>query len=221
MPHLPQAALSRVGHQDMAHHPCGRVPSVPGLVGPEEVDAPVEIGLQVPRRHPREAPEVALELGAQVVHHLHPLQVDRVVDVCPVRLALEPAVPDQHAVRPLEVLTASPSSRDSSAVRPATSAPRGFALPIWIRPIRPTVKSQNARQVLKVASPLAFAVYVIDTSNWFYSIWLTGKFSWILTLPVLNGAPLIVIISILLFVAFLLLEFLRRKVVHRLGTLGK
>lgn len=65
---------------------------------------PVEVGLQVPRRHPREAPEVALEPGAQVVHHLHPLQVDRVVDVCPVCLALEPAVPDQHAVGPLEVV---------------------------------------------------------------------------------------------------------------------
>ena len=205
----------------MAHHPCGGVPSVPGPVDPAEVDVPVEVGLQVPRRHPREAPEVALEPGARVVHHLHPLQVDQVVDVCPVRLALEPAVPDQHAVGPLEVLTASPGSRDSSAARPATSAPKEFALPIWICPIRPNVKSQNARQVLKTASPLAFAVYAIDTSNWFYSIWLTGKFSWILTLPVLIGAPLIVIISILLFVAFLLLEFIRRKVVHRLGTLRK
>lgn len=179
---------------------------------------PVEVDLQVPRRHPREAPEAALEPGAQVVHHLHSLQVDRVVDVCPVRLALEPAVPDQHAVRPLEVLTASPSSRGSSTVRPATSAPKGLALPIWICPIRPTVKPQNARHVLKTASPFAFAVYAIDTSNWFYSIWLTGKFGWILTLPVLIGAPLIVIISILLFVAFLLLEFLRRKAVHRPGT---
>lgn len=130
MPHLPQAAASRVGHQDMAHHPCGRVPSVPGLVDPEEEDVPVEIGLRVPRRHPHEAPEVALKPGAQVVHHLHPLQVDRVVDVCPVRLALEPAVPDQHAARPLEALTASPSSRDSSVVGPATSALKGFALPI-------------------------------------------------------------------------------------------
>lgn len=34
MPHLPQAAVSRVGHQDIAHHPCSRVPSVSGLVDP-------------------------------------------------------------------------------------------------------------------------------------------------------------------------------------------
>ena len=92
---------------------------------------------------------------------------------------------------------------------------------LFVLATRFNVKSQHARQVLKTASPLAFAVYAIDTSNWFYSIWLTGKFSWILTLPVLIGAPLIVIISILLFVAFLLLEFFRRKVVHRFGTLKK
>lgn len=57
----------------MAHRPFGRVPSVPGLVDPEGVDVPVELGLQVPRRHPREAPKVALEPRAQVVRHLHPL----------------------------------------------------------------------------------------------------------------------------------------------------
>lgn len=104
MPHLSQAAVSRVGHQDMAHHPCSRVPPVGRLVDPEEVDVPVEVGLQVRGRHPREAPQVAFEPGAQVVHHLHPLQVDRVVHIGPVRLALEPAVPDQRVVRPLEVV---------------------------------------------------------------------------------------------------------------------
>lgn len=73
LPHLPQAAVSRVRHQDMTHHPFGRVPSVPGLIDPEELDVPVEVGLQVPRRHSREAPKVALEPRAQVVRHLHPL----------------------------------------------------------------------------------------------------------------------------------------------------
>ena len=86
----------------MAHHPCSLVPSVPGLVDPEEEDVPVEVGPQVPRRHPREAPKVALEPQAQVVHHFHQLQLDRVVDVRPVRLAAETSLPDQHAVRPLE-----------------------------------------------------------------------------------------------------------------------
>lgn len=49
MPHLPQAAVSYVGHQDMAHHPCSRVPSVARLVDPEEVNVPVEIRLEVDR----------------------------------------------------------------------------------------------------------------------------------------------------------------------------
>lgn len=104
MPRLPQAAVCRVGHRDMAHHPCSRVPSVARLVDPEEVDVPVEVDLKVPWRHPREPPQVALEPRAQVVHHLHSLQVDRVVDICPVRLALETSLHDQRAVGPFEVV---------------------------------------------------------------------------------------------------------------------
>ena len=94
----------------MAHHPCGLVPSVPGLV-----DVPVEVGLQVPGRHPREAPKVALEPRAQVVRHLHPLQVDRVVHVGPVCLALEPAVPNQRVVRLLKVVDGQRPGQHSAA----------------------------------------------------------------------------------------------------------
>ena len=47
----------------MAHHPCDLVPSVARL--------------DVLQQHPREAPQVALEPGAQIVCHLYPLQVDR------------------------------------------------------------------------------------------------------------------------------------------------
>lgn len=89
----------------MAHYPCGRVPSVPRLVDSESPGVPVEIRLEIPRRHPRESPQVALEPRAQVVHHLHPLQVDRVAHIGPVRLALEPAVLEQRVVRPLKVVS--------------------------------------------------------------------------------------------------------------------
>ena len=92
---------------------------------------------------------------------------------------------------------------------------------LFVLATRINVKSQNARQVLKTASPLAFAVYVIDTSSWFYSIWLTGRFSWILNLHAFIGAPLIVFISALFFIAFLLLEFIRRKAIDRIGALTK
>lgn len=99
----------------MAHRLCGRAPSVARLVDPEEVDVPVEIGLQVPRRHPREAPKVALGPGAQVVHHLHPLKVDRVVHIGLVRLVLEPAVPDQRVVRLLKVVDGQRPGQHSAA----------------------------------------------------------------------------------------------------------
>lgn len=99
----------------MAHHPCGRVPSVARLVDPEELDVPVKVGLEVPRRHPREAPRVSLEPGAQVVHHFHLLQVDRVVHVVSVCLALAPAVPDQHVVRLLQVVDGQLPGQHSAA----------------------------------------------------------------------------------------------------------
>lgn len=99
----------------MAHQPFGRVPSVPGLVDPLEVDVPVEVGLQVPRQHPRETPKVALKPGAQVDHHLHPLQVDRVVHVGLACLALEPAVPDQRVVRLLQVVDGQRPGQHSAA----------------------------------------------------------------------------------------------------------
>lgn len=108
----------------MAHHPCGLVPSVPGLV-----DVPVEVGLQVPGRHPREAPKVALEPRAQVVRHLHPLQVDRVVHVGPVCLALEPAVPGPHVVRSLRVMDGQRPRCYSAGYGPLIRAELSFPWP--------------------------------------------------------------------------------------------
>lgn len=108
----------------MAHHPCGRVPSVPGLA-----DVPVEVGLQVPERHPREAPKAAIEPRAQVVRQLHPLQVDRVVHVGPACLALEPAVPDQHVVRSLQVADEQQPGCNSAGHGPLIRAELGFPWP--------------------------------------------------------------------------------------------
>lgn len=71
--------------------------------------------MQVPRRHPREAPKVALETGVQVVHHLHPLQLDWVAYVGPENLFLEPAVPDQHAACSLRVVDEQRPGRHTAA----------------------------------------------------------------------------------------------------------
>lgn len=60
--------------------------------------------MQFPRRHPREAPKVALQPGAQVFRHLHPLKVDRVVHVRTVGLAVESVVLDQRVASPLQVV---------------------------------------------------------------------------------------------------------------------
>lgn len=88
----------------MALHPRSQVPTGARLVDPEEVDASIEVGLEVSGRHPRETPKVALEPGAHVVHHLHPLQVDRVVHIGSMRLDLELAVPDPRVVCPFQVV---------------------------------------------------------------------------------------------------------------------
>ena len=71
----------------MADHPFRFRPPLLGLVHPEQVDVPVQVALQVRRVHAGEPPEVALDPGAEVVHHRHALQVDRVLDVGLVRLA--------------------------------------------------------------------------------------------------------------------------------------
>lgn len=75
-----------------------RTPGGPGRGWRARRDAP-----GVSQRHSRVVPKATLKPRAQVVHHLHPLQADWVVGVCPVRLAIEPAVPDQHTARSLDV----------------------------------------------------------------------------------------------------------------------
>lgn len=54
-------------------------------------------------------------IAANNVHDLHPLQTDRAVRICPVRLALEPAAPDQRAGGPLEVVDVRRPGRCSAA----------------------------------------------------------------------------------------------------------
>lgn len=118
MDSLCRAAETRLGEQQMANHPCGLGPSLGVLLDPEQVNEPVEVRLEVRHRHAREPPEVPLEPGAEVVHHGHPLQVDRVVDVGPVRLLGAARLADQRAVRPLPVVDDQAPLGDMPAERP-------------------------------------------------------------------------------------------------------
>ena len=87
----------RVGHHQMAYHPCSFGPPVLCLVHAEQADEPVEAGLQVGGVHAREPPQVSLEPRAQVVDHLHGVEVGGVGGVGLVGLRAALPVGD-HAV---------------------------------------------------------------------------------------------------------------------------
>ena len=70
----------------MAHHPFQSRPFVAQLVDTEQVHLPVQVALQSLQVHAGEAPQVAFELKAELVHDSHALEVLRVTDVCPVGL---------------------------------------------------------------------------------------------------------------------------------------
>ena len=74
---------------------------------------------------------------------------------------------------------------------------------------RVRIHNPRAQKLLAALSPSAFGVYIIDTGNWFYGIWLAGRFAWVMDIPMRYGVPFILGISMAMFVVFLLLEKLR------------
>ena len=128
MMHLPSAAVSRsairIWHTTLA---VGFRLSRAWLTLRRDVS--LEAGLQISGRHLRKAPQAAVEPGAKDVHHPHLLQVDRVVYVGPVFPALEPAVPDQCVVLPLEVVDLSAPDAILLPMALLTRAELGFPLP--------------------------------------------------------------------------------------------
>lgn len=88
--------------------------------------------------------------------------------------------------------------------------------------IRINVRNAHVQRVLVAMSGSAFGVYLIDSSGWFYGFWLNDRFAWINSVPTRFGVPLILGISMLMFVVFLLAEWARRHVITRLkGYLRK
>ncbi len=115
----------RIGHHQMADHPCSFRPSVLCLVHAEQVDEPVEVGLQVGRVHAGEAPQVSLEPRAQVVDHLHGVEVGGVGGVGLVGLRAALPVGDHPVVGALLVV------HDGAALREV--APQGGLDPLGRR----------------------------------------------------------------------------------------
>ena len=118
-------AVSRVGHHQMADHPCSFGPLLLRLPDTEQVDEPVQVGLQVGGVHAGEAPQVSLEPRAQVVDHGHLLQVDGVGDVGLVSLRAALPVGDHPVVGALLVV------HDGAALREV--APQGGLDPLGRR----------------------------------------------------------------------------------------
>ena len=130
---LRRAAETRVDHQQMAYHPCDLGPTLVVALDTEVVDVEVQVGLQVAGIHAREAPEVALDPGAEVVHERHRLQVGGVADIGLVALVHEAVLPDQHVVRPLTVVDEGGALRDVRPHRLPDPGGRGLAVPAYHR----------------------------------------------------------------------------------------
>lgn len=81
-----------------------------------------------------------------------------------------------------------------------------YSLVVFLLALRLNIKRPSIRNLLKTLSPLAFGVYLIDQSNWFFDIWLTDRFRGVLEAPLVRGIPLILMVSILMYATFLLLE---------------
>ncbi|WP_308580824.1 acyltransferase family protein [uncultured Parolsenella sp.] len=79
----------------------------------------------------------------------------------------------------------------------------------------------NAEKGLVLLSGSAFGVYLIDTSSWFYDVWLVGRFAWIGELPLALGLLMLLGITFLMYMTFLLLETVRRKLVAALKGLAQ
>lgn len=112
----------RACHHQMADHPCSFGPSVLCLVHAKQVDEPVEIGLKVGGIHAGEAPQVSLEPRAQVVDHLHGVEVGGVGGVGLVGLRAALPVGDDPVVGALLVV------HDGAALREV--APQGGLDPL-------------------------------------------------------------------------------------------
>lgn len=91
-----------------------------------------------------------------------------------------------------------------------------YSLVVFLLALRLNVRRPSIQNLLKTLSPLAFGVYLIDQSNWFFDVWLTDRFKGILEASLTRGIPLILIISILMYATFLFLEYMRQQLARHI-----
>lgn len=79
---------------------------------------------------------------------------------------------------------------------------------LFIYLVQIDINNTYFQKVLKWASPLSFAVYLIDTNQQFFNFY-HGKLSFITKYSLEIGLPILIVISILLFILFIFLGFVR------------
>ena len=86
-----------------------------------------------------------------------------------------------------------------------------YALAFFLLSLRLSIANSWVKRMLSFYSPLAFGVYLIDSSNWFFDVWLTNRFVFLSSEPLLLGISIVIFISIAMFLSFLSLECLRQR----------
>lgn len=87
--------------------------------------------------------------------------------------------------------------------------------------IRIKVRKMGIRKLLTALSESALGVYLIDSSGWLYGFWLNDRFKWINQISTRYGIPLILGVSVLMFVVFLLAECVRRYLATHLMRIAR
>ena len=127
---LRRAAETHAGQEQMAHHPCDLGPPLAGALHLEEVDVEVEVGLQAPRVHAREPPEVKLQPRTEVDHEFHRLEVGEVADPPPSTTRPRARSPSQERCEPhLAVMGEGRTPREARPERAPYPSGRRLAVP--------------------------------------------------------------------------------------------
>ncbi|MGO3387909.1 acyltransferase family protein [Latilactobacillus sakei] len=92
---------------------------------------------------------------------------------------------------------------------------------LFILLTRIDIKNEKVKRLVSVISPLTFTVYLIDTHPVIFYYIIKNNFKWITELGTFQGVFILLIISILMFISFLMLEYIRVYIFQLLSKLVK